>query len=211
MNSLENSTYNNTNNNNNTNNIIENLHQSNYYLTKNVINLTNDLVHFSSNYDRLNSKITLINDEKNKLVSDKHTLIIENNIFKNKITLLESDIENKKYEIYSKDLNIKSLKESFELNCHSKNILIQKYIDSEKKSEKIIFELQNKIKNSQNKISEQEKKLSCSICYKNSINILLEPCNHMCICETCLSELSNYSLACPVCRQTFTSTKKIYF
>ena len=186
------------------NNIIENLHQSNYSLTKNVINLTNDLVHFSSNYDILNSKINLINDEKDKLIIDKHNLFIEKDIFKNKITLLESEIENNKYEIYSKNLNMKSLKESFELNCHSKNLLIQQYININKKNEANIIDLKNKIE-------EQGNKISCSICYKNSINILLEPCNHVCICDKCLSELSNYGLSCPICRQTFTSTKKVFF
>jgi hypothetical protein len=193
------------------NNIIDNLQKSNFSLSKNVITLTNDLIHLNDNYNKLYDKYNITNNEKNKLLRDKHTILVENNIYKSKINILESDVDHKKYDIYSKDLLIKSLKDSFEINSHSKNLLIQKYIEQSKKQENLMYELKKKIELSNKNLSEQVSKTICAICYKNKINILLEPCCHMCLCEQCLSELSNYSRYCPICRQAFDNSKKIYF
>jgi len=193
------------------NDIINNLQKSNFSLTKNVITLTNDLINLNDNYNKLYEKYNLVNSEKNSLLKDKHTIIVDNTIYKNKINIFESDITHKKNEIYSKDLLLKSLKESFEINSHSKNVLIQKYIEESKKQENLIYELKKNIEFSNKKLSEYDGKTTCSICYKNKINILLEPCGHICLCEQCLSELGNYSKYCPICRQAINNSKKIYF
>lgn len=206
MSGLENICFNDT-----KNDIINNLQKSNFSLTKNVITLTNDLINLNDNYSKLYEKYNLVNSEKNSLLKDKHTIIVDNTIYKNKINIFESDITHKKNEIYSKDLLLKSLKESFEINSHSKNVLIQKYIEESKKQENLIYELKKNIEFSNKKISEHEGKTTCSICYKNKINILLEPCGHICLCEQCLSELGNYSKYCPICRQSINNSKKIYF
>ena len=191
--------------------LIEKLQQSNFSLTKNVINLTNDIIYFSTNCDKLNTKFRNVFDEKNQLLKDKHKLLIENNIFKTKLHNLESELNIKKYEMYSKDINLKALKDAFETNNQSKNILIQKYIENTKKSDHLIFELKNNVDKFKNQLEENEKKITCAICYKNKINVLLEPCCHLCMCDTCLSELTTYSRFCPICRQTFTDSKRVYF
>lgn len=52
-------------------------------------------------------------------------------------------------------------------------------------------------------------KAVCSICYDNSITLLLEPCNHVCMCHACYESL--VSKECPMCKTNIATTRKIYF
>jgi Zinc finger, C3HC4 type (RING finger) len=55
----------------------------------------------------------------------------------------------------------------------------------------------------------KENKILCSICYDSTITLLLEPCNHICICQLCYNSL--ISNDCPICKTKILATKKIYF
>ena len=55
----------------------------------------------------------------------------------------------------------------------------------------------------------EEPKILCSICYDSSITLLLEPCNHICICELCYNSLATKK--CPICKTEISATRKIYF
>lgn len=46
----------------------------------------------------------------------------------------------------------------------------------------------------------------CSICMDNKKNILLRPCKHLCICDSC----NKYLEKCPLCRTNISSTEKVY-
>lgn len=50
---------------------------------------------------------------------------------------------------------------------------------------------------------------TCSVCYDNSITLLLEPCNHVCLCDVCYGSLA--SNVCPICKTPIETTRKIYF
>lgn len=54
----------------------------------------------------------------------------------------------------------------------------------------------------------EEHSLLCSICYDDSISLLLEPCNHICMCDRCYKTLVKKE--CPVCKTEISSTKKVY-
>lgn len=54
----------------------------------------------------------------------------------------------------------------------------------------------------------EKNKILCSICYDSSISLLLEPCNHICICELCYNSLVTNN--CPICKKEILSTKKVY-
>jgi len=56
---------------------------------------------------------------------------------------------------------------------------------------------------------EKEPKMMCSVCYDGSISLLLEPCNHICICELCYNSLIEKK--CPICKTGISMTKKIFF
>lgn len=47
----------------------------------------------------------------------------------------------------------------------------------------------------------------CQICCDNQINIVLQPCNHMIICNECSQSLDN---TCPLCRAVVTNRLKIF-
>jgi hypothetical protein len=57
---------------------------------------------------------------------------------------------------------------------------------------------------------EEEKKSSddgnCCVCYETKSNILIEPCNHLCVCESCSARI----IICPICRSSIISKKTIY-
>lgn len=52
----------------------------------------------------------------------------------------------------------------------------------------------------------------CVICHDATVNMLLEPCHHVCFCEACEQSLrtSGIETACPICRQRYRNAHKIY-
>ena len=56
---------------------------------------------------------------------------------------------------------------------------------------------------------EKDPKFVCSVCYDGAITLLLEPCNHICICELCYNSL--ITKECPICKTNISAIKKIYF
>jgi len=56
---------------------------------------------------------------------------------------------------------------------------------------------------------EKEPIMLCSVCYDGAITLLLEPCNHICICELCYNSLIEKK--CPICKSGISGTKKVFF
>lgn len=52
----------------------------------------------------------------------------------------------------------------------------------------------------------------CCICFINTKNIVLAPCNHLCVCHECILDLFKYQRVptCPICRSTIIKYNKIY-
>lgn len=40
----------------------------------------------------------------------------------------------------------------------------------------------------------------CIICYTNPRNTIINPCNHMCLCDECANDMIQKSHQCPICR-----------
>lgn len=51
------------------------------------------------------------------------------------------------------------------------------------------------------------KSLECTVCMDKERSILLEPCKHLALCESC----ANKCQECPLCRATITSKVKVIF
>lgn len=56
---------------------------------------------------------------------------------------------------------------------------------------------------------EEPKVVLCSICVDSPITLLIEPCNHLCMCHKCYELL--VTKECPICRTKISTTRKIYF
>ena len=41
----------------------------------------------------------------------------------------------------------------------------------------------------------------CSVCMKNSIDTVIIPCNHACMCRSCANRVKNTTGLCPICRR----------
>lgn len=54
----------------------------------------------------------------------------------------------------------------------------------------------------------ENKPYLCLTCIENNIDIICEPCHHICICSKCIKQLNNYN--CPYCNIKITGIKSIY-
>eukprot|EP01084_Bolivina_argentea_P115234 204949_1 len=52
--------------------------------------------------------------------------------------------------------------------------------------------------------SSTAKHLICSVCMVNKVNVILNPCGHICICRQCSAQIGQ---KCPVCRNKITEIK----
>lgn len=72
------------------------------------------------------------------------------------------------------------------------------------KFKKTKFENSNKM----NKFKDCEK-MYCVICYTEVRNIILNPCNHLAICNQCFHNIKNDKM-CPICKNKFSSYVEIF-
>jgi predicted RNase H-like nuclease (RuvC/YqgF family) len=65
-----------------------------------------------------------------------------------------------------------------------------------------IFDLRDEIENLERRHDDKDMIVQCVVCMQNYVNVLMRPCNHLCLCESCLAkmEMKSLSLKCPVCR-----------
>lgn len=119
--------------------------------------------------------------------------------YENDIELNRLDFSEKKIQ----DLEIKIT--DLENNDKNNTLLI-------KQQEKQILEYNNKIKSVENEKKLLEEQFTCKVCFRNTSNVLLQPCNHVVICETCETNMRNSQNGrrCPVCRKPYTKYTKIF-
>jgi len=126
------------------------------------------------------------------LLIDSNTFYVEYNYNKQ---LLKITSHEKKILDLTKNNN--SLTEKLD---ESTNIIL--------KQENLIMNYNTKIK----KLEQENKKLEdifiCKICFKNTPNILLLPCSHLCVCEDCVKKITNKK--CPICRNLFRQINTIF-
>jgi len=75
-------------------------------------------------------------------------------------------------------------------------------------------------------LEEYKMKWTCKVCLVSEVEVILQPCGHLCLCEPCSLSIRNHFLAnrlrdlmfgepvprtpCPICRQPIVSSAKIY-
>ena len=57
------------------------------------------------------------------------------------------------------------------------------------------------------KVNKRADENLCSVCMEEKKNILLSPCNHLCVCKKCSTHINNM---CPICRTPVTSILKVF-
>uniref|UniRef100_A0A0N5D8C1 RING-type domain-containing protein n=1 Tax=Thelazia callipaeda TaxID=103827 RepID=A0A0N5D8C1_THECL len=55
-------------------------------------------------------------------------------------------------------------------------------------------------------------RIMCCVCFVHEKSILLQPCNHICLCSSCINELLNTyeEPLCPLCRSMIISYLDVY-
>ncbi|TNJ27966.1 Ankyrin repeat protein 2 [Giardia muris] len=64
-------------------------------------------------------------------------------------------------------------------------------------------------KASDRKAEQAKAMITCIICLMNQRNILLLPCNHLCVCSSCMRQLENQK--CPLCNGSIKGVARVYF
>lgn len=111
---------------------------------------------------------------------------IKNNLYHLCIEIVEKNL----MSIYIYTLNIKEM---------FKPLLIRKGVVIDKKyiALKSIFGIVN--------LKGGESSEKCIICFDNTVNTVIKPCNHMCLCKECSLDFKKHTALCPICRQKFDS------
>ena len=50
--------------------------------------------------------------------------------------------------------------------------------------------------------------MRCEICFERNKNTMMEPCNHLCACETCAEAITK---KCPICNQAISQKRRVYY
>jgi len=118
----------------------------------------------------------------------------------------ENDVEISRLDFNEKKIQDLELKINDLENNDKNNILIIKQQENQ------ILEYNNKIKSVENEKKLLEEQYNCKVCFRNVSNILLQPCNHCVMCETCENNVRNAPSGrrCPVCRKPYTKYIKIF-
>ena len=129
------------------------------------------------------------------------------------------EIENKEYFVtYENDIEINRLDFS-EKKIQDLEVKITDLENNDKNNtliikqqEKQILEYNNKIKSVENQKKQLEEQFNCKVCFRNISNLVLQPCNHVVICETCETNMRNSQNGrrCPVCRKPYNKFIKIF-
>ena len=83
--------------------------------------------------------------------------------------------------------------------------------DAERKRKELEKQL-NTLEKDLTKLKETKeniKQLQCCICHDKQPNILLQPCNHLSLCEDCKTKMKKNS-CCPLCRRKVKETIKVF-
>ena len=157
---------------------------------------------------KLKLEISILETQNNELQSKVGELSQRTKALHTDKMQLKSQIESntKKTEKQSEEFAAK--KQTLELQIKEVNLKLTK---AEKQNQ--VFEekmLKVKAQNEDLKLeveNEKDEKL-CIICVDNNRNILLQPCNHFCMCNKCM--LYKKWAKCPLCRQHIQSTLDVY-
>ena len=53
--------------------------------------------------------------------------------------------------------------------------------------------------------------MTCAVCKAEKKTVLLQPCNHLCLCVSCVKPVLKYNRICPICREHVVQWTKIYY
>lgn len=136
------------------------------------------------NTDNIPIDIDILNKELDK--NKRQQYISNNSVSEGSIESVNDDTNNRNIDIRSPD------------EC---GLGLNDQIPGYKKLSMIINRNNNDFNN-----SDENKKLSCSICFENSITHMIIPCNHASFCEECINKIH----ICPICRKQKINIARIY-
>eukprot|EP00297_Palpitomonas_bilix_P004871 CAMPEP_0113899440 /NCGR_PEP_ID=MMETSP0780_2-20120614/20032_1 /TAXON_ID=652834 /ORGANISM="Palpitomonas bilix" /LENGTH=675 /DNA_ID=CAMNT_0000891607 /DNA_START=222 /DNA_END=2249 /DNA_ORIENTATION=- /assembly_acc=CAM_ASM_000599 len=71
------------------------------------------------------------------------------------------------------------------------------------RGEKFVHDIRHEI---MQRVDRRESERKCKVCMDSDIDVILTPCNHLCVCHICSEALHT----CPICREEITETKRVF-
>lgn len=79
-------------------------------------------------------------------------------------------------------------------------------------SDQLAIAIENSLRDQQNLRQESTSATTspnCVICMENTANVMVRPCNHVCMCVLCSQRMTRQP--CPICRLSNVTIERIYF
>ena len=187
-------------------------------------NLNDIVVTFTEKFYLEKKKNSLMEIENIKTVKQLENMIFEKTQIIENCKNNEIETELEKSKIINEDLNekINSFQKEYDLAISQYSSQVSKYEEYignlknhyENKVNVLQEENSNSLKRLETSIKKNEdikKKYNCKICLSNESNILLMPCKHIAMCQSC--EFEHHRISgpiCPICRARYYDVHKIY-
>lgn len=200
------------------------LNKGNRDLNKQLKKLNDMVTTISEKFYLEKKKNLLIEMENNKTLKQMENIIIEKTKMINNYKNNEIENELEKYKVINEGQQekINNYQQEYDLAISQYSSQISKYQDYitnlKNHYDQKISDLESKSINNENvladslqKNEEIKRKYNCKICLSNESNILLKPCNHLVMCESCENEHKRISgPVCPICRAGYYDKIKVF-
>ncbi len=196
------------------NTLIDNLNQSNINYGQMISGLNDVISNIRKSVSDELSLISCSKDRENIIILKHENSKLENEIknYKLKERYLHEQLEesNKSYLLLN-SVFISKIKETIDI----KSRYIQTIINLKKHNQNMLVNLSQRIDDLQYKLKDKDHEISmsCRVCYSNAIDCILNPCNHLVMCKSCIVELSKIDTAefkCPLCQVDITDFTDVY-
>jgi hypothetical protein len=148
-----------------------------------------------------------------KYLQEINKLNIENTEIKEKFLYLN---ENSEYSEKSYNILNSVYLEYIKKSKGEKTVLFERITNLSKTMDSLKELGENRIKILRSYYQQEITKsagIKCTKCWKNNVNVIFLPCNHMILCDECINNLSNLEgdLICPKCKESVISKINVEF
>ena len=89
--------------------------------------------------------------------------------------------------------------------------MFQNAKETNEENEHLRSELRRHKKNSDNSVANEKGGL-CSVCLVEKVEVIIQPCSHVCLCRDCAKSILEKAMEkkCPICRRSIIKIQNVY-
>ena len=132
---------------------------------------------------------------------------------KNCLYLCEAALEGTQTEYKEVSKKLECVKKSYNEVKNQRDELKRQLDDHKKQSNTVNRDLgkaNKEVADLRQQLFNQQENINCCVCQDRLKTILLQPCNHVSVCEQCLEEVLHRDKVCPQCRKKIDKHVKVF-